>query len=305
LKKEEDKHDSDLRGRMSNKFDPAGFLNRVARRLVIEFDDAGQAGSPGLIGAAKEHPVRKSLECLLPGSAALGSGLIIDSHGAVSRQQDIVVYERDFCPVFSVNSTSEATYYPCEGVIAVGEVKSALGTSELQDAFAKIASAKGLRRHAVGEDHGIYPDKTVSFRLYGSPLAAAASKAEEFDHDKKAKDQIYGFILCGRFELKVETLIDKTTELWRQHPRGVSPNLIVSLQDGFLQPFKQARSQLVLSALDGDAVAFSSEASQGMACLVALLNAFARTGRTVAVEHFRRYFLPERAKYQIGAIRTL
>jgi hypothetical protein len=102
---------------MSNQFDPGDFVNRVARRLIVEFDDAAQASTPGLIGAAKEHPARKSLERLLPGSAAIGSGVIIDSYGSSSRRQDIVVYEEPFCPIFSINDTPETTYFPCEGVI--------------------------------------------------------------------------------------------------------------------------------------------------------------------------------------------
>jgi hypothetical protein len=290
---------------MSNQFDPADFVNRVARRLVVEFDDAGQAGTPGLIGAAKEHPARKSLERLLPGSAAVGSGLIIDSYSSVSRQQDVVVYEKGLCPVFSINDTPQATYYPCEGVIAVGEVKSALDAGELQDAFAKIASVKRLRRRAVGTDHGIYPDKTVSFRLYGSPLAAAAAKNEEFDQTKNSKDQVYGFILCGQFRSKTESIIDNAAELWKQYPKSESPNLIVCLQDGVLQPFNRAKNQLVLSALDADAVAFSPEAAKGTGCLIALLNSVVRSGRTVEVDHFKRYFLPQGTTYTIGSVRSL
>ena len=53
-----------------------------------------------------------------------------------------ILYEQDICPVFSINGTPETTYYPCECVIAVGEVKSALGQGSLQDAFKKIASVR-------------------------------------------------------------------------------------------------------------------------------------------------------------------
>lgn len=290
---------------MSSQFDPGDFVNRVARRLVVEFDDAGQASTPGLIGAAKEHPARKSLERLLPGSAGIGSGVVIDSYGLASRQQDIVIYEESLCPIFSVNDTPEATYFPCEGVIAIGEVKSALDASELQDAFAKVASVKRLRRHAVGTDQGIFPDKTVSFRSYGSPLAAAAAKVEEFDQSKRSKDQIYGFILCGQFRLKVETIIDRAAELWKEYAKHESPNLIVSLQNGFLQPFNRARRQFVLSAMDGDSIAFSPDAAKGMGCLIALLNSVVRTGRTVEVDHFKRYFLPQGTTYTVGSVLPL
>ena len=60
---------------------------------------------------------------------------------------DIVLYEKDFCPVYSVNRDPSTTYYPCEGVIAVGEIKSRITSEELEDIFNKIASVKRLRRY--------------------------------------------------------------------------------------------------------------------------------------------------------------
>ena len=96
-----------------------------------------------------EQPVRKQLQEVPPRGIAVGSGFVIDSYGGTSRQADIVVYEQDICPVFSINATAETTYYPCEFVIAVGEVKFALDGDSLRDAFKKIASVKELRRHIV------------------------------------------------------------------------------------------------------------------------------------------------------------
>jgi hypothetical protein len=79
---------------VSGRFDSIGFVNRVAKRLVLEFDDAGQAGTPGLIGAAKEHPVRRQFRGLLPSATGLGSGEVFDSYDGRSRQQDVVIYEQ-------------------------------------------------------------------------------------------------------------------------------------------------------------------------------------------------------------------
>ena len=96
-----------------------------------------------------EQPVRDQLEQVLPRGVAVGKGFVIDSYGGTSRQQDVVLYERDFCPVFSINDTRQTTFYPCEGVIAVGEIKSRLDRDSLENAFKKVASVKALRRHAV------------------------------------------------------------------------------------------------------------------------------------------------------------
>ena len=57
-----------------------------------------------------ESPVRKQLEHHLPTGIAVGSGFVIDSYGATSSQTDLILYERDICPVFSKNDTPGTTY---------------------------------------------------------------------------------------------------------------------------------------------------------------------------------------------------
>ena len=143
---------------MDQTFDPDGFIRRIGERLVDEFKDAKAGTTPSTVGSAAEQPVRDQLEQILPRGIAVGEGFVIDSYGATSRQQDVILYERDICPVFSINRTPQTTYYPCEGVIAVGEIKSSLDRHSLQDAFQKVASVKRLRRHAV---HDSMPHPTT------------------------------------------------------------------------------------------------------------------------------------------------
>ena len=116
-----------------SEFNSGQFVKRIGRRLVVEFEDAGEAGTPGLIGAAREHPARVRLVKLLPAFVSVGSGLLIDSYGSQSKQQDIVLFERDFCPVYTINDAPEVTYYPIEAIAAVGEVKSTVSKSVLFD----------------------------------------------------------------------------------------------------------------------------------------------------------------------------
>ena len=132
---------------MKQGFDAGDFVKRVGERLVGQFAEARHATSPSAVGAAMEAPVRDQLGKILPQGIAVGSGFVIDSYGGTSRQSDVVLYERDICPVFTVNDTPETTHYPCEGVIAVGEIKSAIATKDLTDAFQKAESVKQLRRH--------------------------------------------------------------------------------------------------------------------------------------------------------------
>ena len=88
---------------MQNSFDAVSYVIGVGRELVASFTTAGQATSPGQIGSAREAPTRKRLKHLLPNGVAVGSGCVIDSYGGTSRQMDVVLYEEQFCPVYSIN----------------------------------------------------------------------------------------------------------------------------------------------------------------------------------------------------------
>ena len=83
---------------MVKPFDPDAFIRRVGERLVREFTDAKAATTPSTISTAAEQPVRNQPAQLLPRSITVGEGFVIDSYGETSRQQDVVLYERDICP---------------------------------------------------------------------------------------------------------------------------------------------------------------------------------------------------------------
>ena len=120
------------------------YVTQVGQELVSAFQLAGFATTPGQIGSAREVPVRKKLIQLLPRGVGVGAGCVIDSYGNSSRQMDVVLFEREICPVFAINKDPASTYYPCEGpVIAVGEVKTAINSSELEDIFRKIRLRQG------------------------------------------------------------------------------------------------------------------------------------------------------------------
>ncbi|MDE0134112.1 MAG: hypothetical protein OXM54_04660 [Acidimicrobiaceae bacterium] len=223
---------------MQKSFDSGAFVKRVGERLVQQFSEARQATSPGTVGAAMETPVRDQLEQLLPKGIAVGSGFVIDSYGGTSRQIDVVLYEKDICPVFSVNNTPDSTYYPCEGVIAVGEVKSALNSSELEDAFAKIESVKRLRRFPTTTkvplpDSGQLPVIRRSYGTASTPgIVDVTSDRRELD---KPKSQIFGFVLAGESRLAADTLSSRFCELTAQHGSNRSPNLLACLDGQMLR----------------------------------------------------------------------
>lgn len=269
-------------------FDGSAYVRHIAERLISEFTLSERAGTPGLIGAAKEHPARTQFERLMPGGVRVGSGIVVDSYGSASRQQDIVVYE-ELCPIFTHNDAPEATYYPIEGVIAVGEVKSGLGKKELIDAMAKCASVKKLIRHAIATDDGV-GSAAISFRKYGNGTCFACTPAEQYDQWSKSLDQVYSFILCQRFEKDgLKMLADFAAECRTVGPY-LAPNMLTSLNDGSIYPFSSSSGSILRSMMDGDGAILSRDAVGGFAQLVSMLRLYVVSGRTVDRQHFERYF---------------
>jgi len=270
-----------------SEFDSGQFVNRIGRRLVMEFEDASEAGTPGLIGASREHPARLQLVKLLPAFVSVGSGLLIDSHGSQSKQQDIVIFERDFCPVYSINDTPEATYYPIEAVAAVGEVKSTVSKSVLFDALDKVRSAKALRRHSEKEDLGL--GALASYRPLGSGSTFAATPADEYNQDTKFRDQIFGFILCAKFSQSPSAVLDNLVEYQRSFGHENMPNIIVSLNDGFIQGMQSETCNLQSSLLTGNSFSYVPAYDRAFSYLVIELRKHIREGRSVPLRALDRY----------------
>ena len=179
-----------------------------------------------------EDSVSDRLKQILPRGVGVGSGCVIDVYGATSRQMDIVLYEEGQCPVFQVSSP-KASYFPCEGVLAVGEVKSRVGKKELADGFEKIKSVKALRRSfkmSAGEMSGGH--KAVG-RTYGSNPEVA----HRFDFNNTNRGDIFGFIVAE------ESAVDIANKLLSHYARNVemlkndvlSPDLTVFLQGDILK----------------------------------------------------------------------
>ena len=106
---------------MSGQFTVPTYLNHLGEELISAYELGSLASSPGSKGASREVAVRRKLEQVLPEGIGVGSGFIIDSHGGISRQTDIILYETNICPVFRLNESEEVAFYPCEGVFAAGE----------------------------------------------------------------------------------------------------------------------------------------------------------------------------------------
>ena len=230
---------------MDNAFDVDKHIARIGARLVREFDDARAATSPTAVGDAMEAPVKKQLEQLLPRGVAVGSGFVIDSYGGTSLQTDLVLYERDICPVFSINDTPGTTYYPCEGVIAVGQVKSILTKKLLEDEFKKLASVKRLQRYPV---HGFMPNPTTGapmalHRSYGNIQNPSVIDITEKNQTSSGR-QIFGFLVAGKSQMKPVSLREAFVDFTCTTGDSLSPNMAVLLSGGLLTWGNVAKEKL-------------------------------------------------------------
>ena len=219
---------------MDQAFDPDKFIARIGQRLVDQFDDARTGTTPGTVGDAMEQPVRDQLEQILPRGIAVGEGFVIDSEGGTSQQTDVILYERDICPKFSINNTPGTTFYPCEGVIAVGEVKSTLDRGSLKDAFNKISSVKQLKRypvyHPVPFPDGKRPMNTRGYGTIHEEPILTAFEGEELNETA----QIFGFVIAGNLRIRSITFGEAFKEFVRETGDLLSPNLVAILSGGLL-----------------------------------------------------------------------
>lgn len=120
-------------------------FRRLATLLHAQAQVAGGLGHAATVGALRELVVKKFLRPHLPETIAIYSGIIIDSKGNQSRQQDIVLVDKAF-PTISVGSEDGVALIIAESVLATIEVKSKLDTSELLGTMESIAQTRSLHR---------------------------------------------------------------------------------------------------------------------------------------------------------------
>jgi len=271
-------------------FDASDFVARLGHGLINEFEEARHATTSPLVGEAIETPVRKRLQQVLPRGIAVGSGCVIDSYGNCSRQQDVVLYEQGICPVFSINDTPQSTYYPCEGVIAVIEVKSTLASGELEDAFEKIASVKRLRRFDV---YSSGPgDPYLQHRRYeGTQMANVVKFSDPKEMERRGLSQVFGAVLTERLRVSSDTFHARFIEFVRSFGDEHSPNMVEILSGGTLIPCSLDEGVAQAEVSPKTATHFQHSRPRPMQNLIHLLYLIHRHGVTSPTEAFDRYIV--------------
>ncbi|MGP8432365.1 DUF6602 domain-containing protein [Paraburkholderia fungorum] len=103
-------------------------------------------------GENREELVKDFLAAHLPRRFEVSSGMVISHNGAFSNQADLVVVDAlNNVPLYG-NSVNKL--WPVESVLALLEVKTSLGPSELRDCIAKGRRFKTLQRRFFNPGYG-------------------------------------------------------------------------------------------------------------------------------------------------------
>ena len=144
-------------------------LRGIQDRLVVDIRTVrSMMHHPGEIGGRVEELIRHALTQLLPEKIGVSKGFVVDSAGAMSKQMDIVLYDRLNAPQVPL---PEGAYpkgtrvFPVEATYACGEIKTVLDSARLEQCIAKCDSYKALERQAyLTKDSGPIVE---TYNLYG------------------------------------------------------------------------------------------------------------------------------------------
>ena len=193
-------------------------------------------------GGKPEHLIRAALRAVLPEWIGVEPGFVIDSYGHTSLQQDIVLFEREHSPVFRTAAAGAgAGNFPCECVIAAGEVKASTYRGWAQDVFQKSASAKRMRR-AI-RDETVAGNRWLPWRHYGTRATATEQHARGviFDQDRYRHDRIMTFGVAVESGLKPSTIARQVAKQLDAQEHALGPDTIVILQRGVVEGIRTVR----------------------------------------------------------------
>jgi hypothetical protein len=119
-------------------------FRRIAKSLAAQAEVAAGTGHPVTTGRLREAIIQKFLRPHLPKTFDIRSGVILDSNGNKSRQQDCIIVDTRL-PTVDVGSDTDAILI-AESVVATIEIKSFLNSGELLSSLESMEITKRLLR---------------------------------------------------------------------------------------------------------------------------------------------------------------
>lgn len=120
---------------------------------------------PGETGDLVEQVFRNQLQDLMPKKVGVANGFVMDSKGNISKQMDIILYDRLNTP--RIFASEGAQIFPVESTYACGEIKTHMDVNQFKDSFEKCLSYKKLVREAYYPQCGPIQTK---YLLFGDEL---------------------------------------------------------------------------------------------------------------------------------------
>ncbi|MBC9954998.1 hypothetical protein ICM05_10180 [Leucobacter sp. cx-42] len=124
-------------------------MTSVSKQLSTSIEASRLAFEHNLTkGEAVESAVRKFFRTHLPDSIGVAHGQVIDQHGAISNQLDVILYDSPRTPILFSDEESANRIVPVEGVIAAIEVKTSLKVGDIQSINESAKALKTLDKSA-------------------------------------------------------------------------------------------------------------------------------------------------------------
>lgn len=184
----------------------------AASRELFYDEDARRLRHSGEFGAYREKVCADFLRLFLPSYLDIGTGFLINNSEGISTQCDLVIFDPQYTPY--VEDAKNRRFFPVETVVAIAEIKSALGKQELLDALIKLARIKQLR-HIEGL----------------SPVRRSSKIPDDQVHHY---DFMASFLICERFTFDLKDITADLTKWYNS--QDVQPeyrhNLVLSINDG-------------------------------------------------------------------------
>ncbi|MCA9074738.1 MAG: hypothetical protein KDA93_06880 [Planctomycetaceae bacterium] len=221
------------------RFTLAALLQSSGRRMQVDLEER-LIDHPGELGTAREEIFRRFLRDYLPKRFEVATGFVFDSAGQVSNQMDVIIADSSVCPRFE--AAGGKFYFPCESVVATGQVKSSITSEkELRNALDNIASVKQLDRSAGG-------------------LAKDTRHGEPIDHVGNYLHQVYSFVFITGKALSEGSVMEDVMDYLPKRHANTWPNVIFAFNkylvtyacDGGICPNPMHARGLAVQSVESD-----------------------------------------------------
>lgn len=185
------------------------FASAAAAETIQELHLVASVSHRGEAGRAREGILRRFLSRIVPPALGLEPGFVIDGHGNVSGQIDLVLYRTGYYPILEVGGVK---HFPVEGVIAVFEIKASTDSAgKLTQALEQIETVKVLDRTGGGTNYGLEP------------------MGRRIDPDD-FRCQVFGAVLSER-SLSPLSAVQVVETFCEERARRYWPNLVVTARE--------------------------------------------------------------------------